>query len=326
MHTLVTGASGFIGSAVMSRAIQDGRMQVRGTVRQRPSRTSASAETVLVGDLGTDTDWQSALSGIDTVVHTAARAHIMRESSAQPLLEFRRANVEGTLNLARQAAAAGVHRFIFISSIGVNGAESFKRPFTAADPAAPHSPYALSKYEAECGLQQIARDSGMQFVIIRPPLVTGARAPGNFRRLMQCVSRGIPLPLGGIHNLRSIVSVDNLVDLIVTCVAHPNAADEIYLVSDNEDLSTSELLRRLGRSFDRPARLIPVPASILRAGAALMGKTAAAQQLCGSLQVDISKTRTRLGWSPPISVDEGLQRAARGFLECKPSGEQAFMP
>jgi nucleoside-diphosphate-sugar epimerase len=243
-------------------------------------------------------------------MHCAARVHVMAESLADPLAEFRRVNVQGTLNLARQAAAAGVRRFVFVSSIGVNGAETFQQSFTSEDSVAPHSPYAVSKYEAELGLQALAAETGMEVVIIRPPLVYGPGAPGNFGSLMRWLKRGVPLPLGAIHNQRSLVALDNLVDLIVLCLTHPAAANQTFLVSDGEDVSTSELLRRMGQALDRPARLLPVPQSWLKLAAAMVGKSDVAQRLCGSLQVDISKTRRLLVWTPPISLDEGLRRAA----------------
>jgi len=243
-------------------------------------------------------------------VHCAARVHVMADTAANPLAEFRRVNVQGTLNLARQAAAAGVRRFAFVSSIGVNGAETFGLPFSAQDVAAPHSPYAVSKYEAELGLQALAAETGMEVVIIRPPLVYGLGAPGNFGSLIRWLRRGVPLPLGAIHNQRSLVSLDNLVDLIVTCLTHPAAINQTFLVSDGEDVSTTELLRRMGQALGRPARLVPVPVSWLKLAAKLVGKPDVAQRLCGSLQVDIEKTRRLLGWTPPLSLDQGLKRAA----------------
>jgi UDP-glucose 4-epimerase len=266
----------------------------------------------VTGDLEPATDWSVALGGILVVVHCAARVHVMADTAANPLEEFRRVNVQGTLNLARQAAAAGVRRFVIVSSIGVNGAETFQRPFTAHDEAAPHSPYAASKYEAELGLQALAAETGLEVVIIRPPLVYGPGAPGNFGSLMRWLKRGVPLPLGAIHNQRSLVALDNLVDLLVTCITHPAAANQTFLVSDGEDVSTTELLRRMGEAMGRPARLLPVPVSLLKLAAIVVGKPDVAQRLCGSLQVDISKTRQLLSWTPPLSLDEGLRRAAAG--------------
>jgi nucleoside-diphosphate-sugar epimerase len=253
------------------------------------------------------------LTGCETVVHLAARVHVMADTAADPLEEFRRVNVQGTLNLARQAAVAGVRRFVFVSSIGVNCAETYRRPFTAHDEVAPHSPYAVSKYEAELGLQALAAETGMEVVIIRPPLVYGPGAPGNFGSLLRWLKRGVPLPLGAIHNQRSLVALDNLVDLIITCLTHPAAANQTFLVSDGEDVTTTELLRRMGQALGRPAHLIPVPVSWLKLAAKLVGKPDVAQRLCGSLQVDIEKTRRLLDWTPPISLDEGLKKAAEGL-------------
>ncbi len=308
MQVLVTGANGFVGRALCAEAVARG-MAVRGITRASGD-LPISVENFAVGGIDGNTDWQDVLTGCEVVVHLAARVHVMADSAAKPLEEFRRVNVQGTLNLAREAAAAGVRRFVFVSSIGVNGAETFQRPFAAHDEVAPHSPYAVSKYEAELGLQALAAATGMEVVIIRPPLVYGSGAPGNFGSLMRWLKRGVPLPLGAIHNQRSLVALDNLVDLIVTCLTHPAAANQTFLVSDGEDVSTTELLRRMGQALGRPARLIPVPVSWLKLAAAMVGKQDVAQRLCGSLQVDIEKTRRLLGWTPPISLDEGLKRAA----------------
>jgi nucleoside-diphosphate-sugar epimerase len=313
VRVLVTGATGFIGRAVLSSLLVGPEFQVRAAVR-RARDWLPSIDGVVIEDIGADTDWSAALSGIDALVHTAARAHVLRESAADPLAEFRRVNVTGTLALARQAAALGVRRFVFLSSVGVNGAETFDSPFSADDIARPQSPYAQSKYEAEMSLREISQQTGMQVVIIRPPLVYGPHAPGNFQRLVRCLLRGIPLPLASVRNLRSFIALDNLVDFIVTCLLHPRAANETFLVSDGEDLSTSELLRRMGGALGKPARLFAVPARLLKVAAILSGSKSIAQQLCGSLQLNIFKTRELLLWSPPIDVSEGLRRAALGYL------------
>ena len=235
----------------------------------------------------------------------------MADTAADPLAEFRRVNVQGTLNLARQSAVVGVGRFVFISSIKVNGeATQLERPFTADDAPAPIDAYGVSKMEAEQGLREIALQTGMEVVIIRPPLVYGPGVKANFAALMRWLRYGVPLPLGAIPNRRSLVSLDNLVDLILTCLTHPAAANQTFLVSDGEDVSTTELLRRTGQALGRPARLIPVPASWLKLAAAMVGKPDVAQRLCESLQVDIEKTRRLLGWSPLISLDQGLKQTA----------------
>jgi nucleoside-diphosphate-sugar epimerase len=308
---LVTGGTGFVGKAVLQRLLSgDSLERVAVAVRQDIHQWPDKVVPCVIGNLDSSTDWSVALDGITAVVHCAARVHVVSETAVDPLKEFRRVNVEGTLNLARQASAANVRRFVFVSSIGVNGAETINQPFTTKDRVAPHSPYAVSKYEAELGLLALGTETGMEVVIIRPPLVYGPGAPGNFGSLMRWLQRGIPLPLGAIHNQRSLVALNNLVDLIVTCVTHPAAANQTFLVSDGEDVSTTELLRRMGQAMGCPARLIPVPVSWLKLAAAMMGKQDVAQGLCGSLQVDIVKTRRLLGWSPPLSLDEGLRRAA----------------
>lgn len=315
MRILVTGSNGFVATALINTLIEKMGYDVIGAVR-RPVVSGVLGKLAVVGEINSLTDWKPYLSDVEVVIHTAARAHIINETAANPLEAFRRTNVSGTLNLAYQAAIAGVRRFIFLSSIGVNGKYTrFGQKITADDLPVPHDPYSLSKYEAEQGLRQLAAETGLEVVIIRPPLVYGAHAPGNFGRLIQVLSKRLPLPLGAIHNKRSLVALDNLVDLIITCLDHLAAANQTFLVSDGEDLSTTELLRRMGLALGRPARLIPMPASLLEAGAAFLGRREMAQRLCRSLQVDISKTRTLLGWNPPISVDEGLRRTARKFLD-----------
>jgi len=238
----------------------------------------------------------------------------MQDRSSDALAEFRRINVDGTNNLARQAAAAGVQRFVFLSSIKVNGESSqLNKPFTASDTPKPNDPYGISKLEAEKALLHIASETGLEVVIIRPPLVYGPGVEANFGSMMRWLDRGIPLPLGSVtHNRRSMVAIDNLIDLIVTCLSHPAAANQTFLVSDGEDLSTADLLRRMGKALGKPARLFGVPAEALRLGAVMLGKQSMYQRLCGSLQVDIGRTKRLLDWTPPVSVDEGLRRSAEG--------------
>jgi UDP-glucose 4-epimerase len=307
---LVTGATGFIGQALCQRISGDG-----GQLR-RALRRGGGQDGVVVGDLGPATDWSAALAGIDCVVHLAARVHVMRDQSIDPLSEFRRVNVESTLNLARQAIAAGVRRLVFISSIKVNG--ELTQPgcfFGADDIPAPVDPYGVSKHEAEQGLLALASaTTGMTVVIIRPPLVYGPGVKANFLTMMRWLYAGVPLPFGAIHNLRSLVGLDNLIDLIVTCLDHPAAANQVFLVSDGEDLSTTEMLQRAAAAMGKPSRLLPVPQDWLTHGLRLLGKRDLAQRLCGSLQVDISKSHELLAWTPPVSVDEGLGKAVDAFL------------
>lgn len=305
---LVTGGSGFVGSAVLAEASRNSSFKVRAAVRRYVALPD-NVEQVQVSDLTANTDWSRALSGVDVIIHAAARVHVMRDSAVDPLAEFRRINVGGTLNLASQAAASGVKRFIFISSIKVNGEGTLPgHPYTADDTPAPVDPYGVSKHEAEEGLRRLAKDTGMEVVIIRPVLVYGPGVKGNFLSMIRCLSRGIPLPLGAIHNRRSLVARDNLVNLIMTCVQHPAAANQTFLVSDGEDISTTSLLRRLSVAMGKRAHLIPVPSRMLLAVASLLGRSDFAQRLCGSLQVDIGKTRDILGWQPVISVDAALKQ------------------
>jgi nucleoside-diphosphate-sugar epimerase len=311
MKVLVTGATGFVGRALVAQLVALGNVEVLALTRQVPANPVTGAKYHPGGDLISQTQWQPVLASVHVLVHTAGRAHVLNDRAADPLAEFRRVNVTGTLRLAEQAAAMGVQRFVFMSSIGVNGVQSAAgKVFSELDKPSPHNTYALSKWEAEQGLLRVADETGLEVVIIRPPLVYGRGAPGNFGSLMRWLTRGLPLPLGAIHNQRSLVALDNLVDLIVTCLTHPAAANQTFLVSDGEDVSTTELLRRMGQALGRPARLIPFPASWLKLAATLVGKQDVAQRLCGSLQVDIEKTQRLLGWTPPVSLDEGLRRAA----------------
>lgn len=305
---LVTGASGFIGGRLLSAISDDSKYSVTCAVRRDVDPWPRCK--IVIGRLTGDSDWSSALKKDQVIVHAAAKAHVTKANSLYSLAELRKINVEGTLGLARQAAQAGARRLIFISSIGVNG-NANRVPFTEEDMPNPSDPYSHSKWEAEQGLWKIQRETGLEIVVIRPPLVYGPDAPGNFRTLVRWVSRGVPLPLGAVHNKRTLVSVDNLIDLIITCIDHPAAANEVFLAGDKEDLSTSELLRRVGNAMGRPARLVPMPAGLLQLGATVLGKKAMAQRLLGSLQVDISKARQVLGWQPPLSVDEGLRRCFR---------------
>jgi nucleoside-diphosphate-sugar epimerase len=304
MNILLTGAGGFIGRRLAVRLADDGH-DVTRVVR----RATSAGQEVIVEDLATFRDWQSILDGIDVVIHLAGRAHILDDRASDPLEAFREINTRATAALAQGAAAAGVKRFIFLSSIGVNGNVTHQRRFSAHDVPNPQSAYAVSKYEAELALKDIAASSGLKTVIIRPPLVHGPGAPGNFEKMIQWLARGVPLPLGAIlGNRRSLVGLDNLVDLIVTCLDHPKAVGQTFLVSDGEDISTAELLRRLSRSLHLAPRLFSVPPWMLRFAVRVAGKKEIAQRLLDNLQVDIAHTRETLGWTPPFSVDEGFAR------------------
>ncbi len=307
-HLLITGANGFVGKAVCEQALNLG-LSVKGAMRQRVELPSG-IEPYVVGDINGFTDWANCLRDVNLVVHLAARVHVMNEDVVDPLKEFRNVNVEGTLNLARQAAAAGVKRFVFISSVKVNGERTHTgRPFTEADIPNPQDAYAQSKHEAEQGLRQLSLDTGMDVVVIRPPLVYGPGVKANFAALMRAVKSGWPLPLGAVHNQRSLVALNNLVDFIGICITHPQAANQTFLISDGHDLSTTELVRCLAQAAGAPERLMPVPVWVLQMGAKFIGKVDAMQRLCGNLQVDISKSRRLLGWKPPVSVDLGLRQS-----------------
>ena len=317
MHILVTGASGFVGQALLGRLALEGQHRLRAAYRSAPAKQllPKDVEALTIGELAAETDWTPALKDMETVAHCAARVHVMDDTAADPLSEFRRVNVAGTLALARQAQEAGVKRFIFISSIKVNGESTEPgRPYTAEDAPAPSDPYGISKMEAEQALMALARTGGMEVVVIRPVLVYGPGVKANFLSMMRWLDKGLPLPLGGIErNRRSLVALDNLVDLIHVCLSHPCAAGQVFLASDGEDLSTTQMLRRLGRALGKSPALLPIPAAWLKAAARLAGKPAIAQRLCGSLQIDISKNRELLGWTPPSSVDEAFRKTADAY-------------
>lgn len=307
---LVTGATGLVGKAVVQRLLAgDGAGRVAVAVRASGQKWPERVLVRVMGDLALFADWTAALEGVSAVAHCAARVHVMRETTVDPLTEFRRVNVQGTLNLARQAAAAGVRRFVFVSSIKVNGEATHPGyPFSADDVPAPLDAYGISKMEAEQGLREIAQQTGMEVVIIRPPLVYGPGVKANFAALMRAVQRGWPLPLGAIHNKRSLAALDNLVDLIITCITHPKAVNQTFLISDGQDLSTTELVRGMAQAAGVPARLIPVPVWALKLAGHITGKTDAVQRLCGNLQIDSSKATSLLGWTPKVSVEEELQQ------------------
>lgn len=308
---LLTGSTGFVGSALLSEFQKSHDFQVISAVRTTVSPTYDNV--VVVGRIDGTTDYTSALQDVNVVVHAAARAHIVRDEVADPLEEYRKVNVDGTLNLARQAAAAGVKRFVFISSIGVHGLNS-SRPFRETDTEVPHDAYSISKYEAEVGLRKLTNEIGLEVAIIRPPLVYGGTAPGNFRSLMNLASKPIPLPFGSVNNKRSMVYVGNLVDLIIRCIHHPSAANETFLVSDGDDVSLPSLLTMIRSAMGRSARLVPVPVVLFKLAGALTGKRGVVDRLVGDLQVDSSKARSLLGWVPPFTVEQGIAATVADFM------------
>ena len=306
---LVTGAGGFIGRAVAKQLIKAGH-HVRPVARQA-GRLDGGTRIAGVGEMSLTTEWQDVLGGVTCVVHCAARAHRINDKNAESVEAFRAANVEAALRLAEQTAQQGVRRFIFVSSIGVNGNRTIK-PFTELDAPNPAEGYAQSKLEAELALRQLARNTGLELAIVRPPLVYGPDAPGNFGRLLRLVKTGFPLPLGAAAAPRSFVALDNLVDFISTLVAHPRAAGELFLVSDGRDLSTAELLRLIAKGLDKPLRLVSVPQPVLLAVARAFGRGAMIDRLTAPLQIDISKARNVLGWQPPVRPETAVPSAVSG--------------
>ncbi|ULX57900.1 UDP-glucose 4-epimerase [Ectothiorhodosinus mongolicus] len=311
---MVTGASGFVGAA-LCRELDARGFAVRGAVRSLHSSFSLASgiEPVAVGNLDAATDWSSALAGVDCVIHCAARAHVMHETEADALAAYRSVNVDGSRHLAEQAAAAGVRRLVYLSSIGVLGIHTNGRgPFFVSDASNPVEDYAVSKWEAEQALWAVAANTGLEVVVVRPPLVYGPGAKGNLARLLKLVRSGVPLPLGAVHNQRSLIGLDNLVDLLIRCVDHPAAAGQTLLVSDGEDVSTPDLLRHMAAGLGRSARLVPVPVPLLRLAGRALGKQAEVDRLVGSLQIDSRHTRELLDWTPPVSLAEGIRRMVQG--------------
>lgn len=307
-NVLITGATGFIGNSLVIKLATFSEYKVRVAIRKKSENFPDSVEVLENFDISKKIDWTQALEKIDIIIHCAARVHIMKDLSKDPISDFRKVNTDGTLNLASQAALLGVKRFIFLSSLGVNGEKTIKDPFKADDTPNPHSPYTQSKMEAEIGLMEISKKNKMSVVIIRPPLVYGQNAPGNFGSLIRIVKKYIPLPLGAVKNKRSFVFLDNLIDMIICCLSHPNAINQVFLVSDDEDLSTAQLLKKIGKALGTTIFLLPIPLLILKVSAKCIGKAKTAQQLLGSLQVDLEKTKSLLGWKPPFSVDDALRK------------------
>lgn len=311
LQVLITGATGFVGQSLCVQAVCQG-YAVRGAVR-KPCELTEGVEPFVVGEINGLTNWSSALKGVNVVIHLAARVHILSEASENSMEEFRRVNVAGTEQLARSAAENGVRRLVYVSSIGVNGLQTkLGGSFSEIDQPNPHNDYALSKWEGEQSLMRISEKTGLGVVIVRPPLVYGAGAPGNFAQMLKVLSKGIPLPLASIDNRRSLIYVGNLVDALILCGTHPDAAGQIYLVSDGEAISTPDLLRQLGAAMGQPARLLPCPQALLRLAGRLTGKSDQIERLLGSLQVDSGKIRRELGWAPPFTMAQGLHAAAHG--------------
>lgn len=307
MNILITGANGFVGSHLSTKL--SNLTNVNLTLAARIELSTEFGTFYNVHQINSFTDWSKVLVGQTVVIHTAARTHVMKDKLNESLFEYQQVNVNGTLNLARQCINAGVRRFIYLSSIKVNGERtSSGKPFKPDDVPYPEDAYGISKYEAEQGLLELGSNSTMEVVIIRPPLVYGPKAKGNFATLIKVLKKKIPLPLGAVNNKRSLVSLDNLVDLIITCIDHSAAANQIFLAGDGDDISTTELLRGITKAMGKKSYLIPVPYSVLMLAASILGKKAVAQRLLCSLQVDISKARDLLGWKPPLTVDEGLRR------------------
>jgi nucleoside-diphosphate-sugar epimerase len=312
MKVLVTGATGHVARALLHSLSGDGGWQLRAAVRAAPPLPVANCEYVEVGDLASPAATVGgAAAGCDIVVHTAARVHVMDEGPSDADL-YRRTNVDATLRLAREAAQSGVRRFVFLSTVKVNGeSTAVGQAFAEDDVPLPQGAYAISKWEAERGLRDLCAGTGMEYVIIRPPLVYGPGVRANFQALASAVRRGMPLPVGAVRNLRSFVAMDNLVDFVRVCLQHAGAANQTFLVSDGHDLSTGELVRGMAAALGRPARVPSVPVWMLRTAGMLTGRQLTIQRLLENLQVDIGKARTQLGWNPPVTVEEGLRRALR---------------
>ncbi len=311
MRLLVTGATGFVGQALVSELLAE-EFSVSALVRSETAYLPSGINKLIVADLAALADFRAVLINIEVVIHLAARVHIMDDGAGDPLAEFRKMNTDATLRLAKQAAEAGVKRFVFLSSIKVNGEmTAIGKPFKPDDGFVPDDPYGLSKYEAEQGLLALAKETGMEVVIIRPPLVYGPGVRANFASMMSWVKKSVPLPFGAIHNQRSLVALDNLVSFIIHCIDHPKAANEVFLISDGEDVSTTELLQKVAKALGKRSWLLPIPVSWMSFAAKLVGKEDVANRLFGSLQVDSSKASNLLGWKPVVTMDEQLKKMVK---------------
>ena len=312
MKFLITGANGFVGKPLCAELIRRGQV-VRAAVRY----AYIPGENVEVADVGSidgKTDWSDALRDVDVVIHLAARVHVMHDAADDPLAEFFKVNLNGTSNLAQQAARAGVKRLVYASSIKVNGEQtSGEQTFAESDTPNPQDPYAISKWRAEQDLQRISQETGIEVVILRPPLVYGPEVKGNFDRLLNAINRGIPLPLAGAKNLRSLVYVGNLVDALITCAQHPAAAGQTYFLSDGVDFSTAMLAKKIARALGRNSRIFYFPPALLRAMAAVFGRAEQVDRVFGSLRVNDEKIRKQLAWSPPYTLEQGLRATAEWY-------------
>lgn len=317
MRILVTGVSGFIGRHLVRRLLMDGHDTI-GVIRERTQPVDSGLEGVslfTVDDISKERDWSSKLDNTDAVVHLAARVHVMREAATDPLQAFRNVNSLGTRLLAEAVVAAGVSRFVYLSTIKVNGERTLDSPFTADDVPAPKDPYAISKLEAEQVLKELSSKSLTEFVTIRPPLVYGPHVRGNLERLMKLVQVGLPLPLAGISNRRSMVSIDNLVDFISSCLTHPRAANQTFLVSDGCDWSTPELVAEIAASMGKRSVLFPLPIDLVKRAAGIFGARPMVNRLCDSLQISIAKNHELLQWAPVQSKEEALQVTVSAYLK-----------
>lgn len=314
MKTLITGANGFVGRLLCAELLMR-QMSVRAALRSAQSRVEGT-EVAIVGAIDGKTDWTNALHGIDVVIHLAARVHVMQEDARDPLEEFRKVNLLGTENLARQAARAGVKRLVYVSSIKVNGeATRAGEKFTETDILSPQDPYGISKWEAEQALHRVAKETGLEVVIVRPPLVYGKGVKGNFAQMLKVLSRGIPLPLASVDNLRSLIYVENLADALILCATHPAAPGQTYLASDGEDISTPDLLRQLGEAMGYPAHLFPCPQALLKLAGRLACRAEQVERLLGSLQINSDKIRRELSWQSPYTLEQGLRATAEGYRD-----------
>ncbi|MFZ2301194.1 MAG: SDR family oxidoreductase [Gallionella sp.] len=309
MKFLITGANGFVGRYLCAELIRQGHT-VRAAVRSAAPLTNP-IEVSVVGAIDGETNWADALREIDVVIHLAARVHVMKDEASDSLAEFLKVNTQGTANLASQAAVAGVKRLVYVSSIKVNGEQTTKtRPFTESDKPNPQDAYAVSKWQAEQALQRIAHETGLEIVIVRPPLVYGPGVKGNFARLLATVKKGIPMPLASVHNKRSLIYLGNLADALIACANHPSAAGKTYLVRDGEDISTPDLVRQIAMSLGKPARLFPLPTGLLLGLGGLFGKSEAIRRMAGSLCVNDDLIRKELGWKPGVTLQQGVQETA----------------